>query len=137
VSIWIWTVYSRLDPLLAYVIPALHSLQYLYFVGLLTSNQAREAAGPPSFKGNPRLRLAVLGASAVGLGWLSLRGAPAFLDGALVLGEQAGRAQPAIGPTPYLAAFVVFVNIHHYFMDYVIWRREHPDMRYLFEDKAA
>ncbi len=137
VSIWIWTVYTRLDPLLAYVIPALHSLQYLYFVGLLTRNQAREAAGPPSFKGNPRLRLALLGASAVGLGWLSLRGAPAFLDGALVLGEQAGRALPALGPTPYLAAFVVFVNIHHYFMDYVIWRRDHPDMRYLFQDKAA
>jgi hypothetical protein len=30
-----------------------------------------------------------------------------------------------------LAASYVVVNIHHYFMDSVIWRRENPDMRYL------
>jgi len=28
----------------------------------------------------------------------------------------------------------VFVNIHHYFMDNVIWRRDNPDMRFLRND---
>jgi len=27
----------------------------------------------------------------------------------------------------------VVVNIHHYFMDHVIWRRDNPDTRYLRE----
>ena len=37
----------------------------------------------------------------------------------------------ALGPTPYFAALYTFVNIHHYFMDYVLWRRENPLTRYL------
>jgi hypothetical protein len=132
VSIWLWTVFSRLDPLLAYLIPALHSLQYLYFVGLATRNAAREEQGPPSFKGSVGLRVSTLAGSAIGLGWLLLRGAPSWLDGALALHESSDPAEMAvIGPTPYLAAFVTFVNIHHYFMDYVIWRREQPETRHL------
>jgi hypothetical protein len=37
----------------------------------------------------------------------------------------------AVGPTPYLAAITAAVNIHHYFMDWVIWRRGEPEMRHL------
>ena len=33
----------------------------------------------------------------------------------------------------YFAAIFLFVNIHHYFMDHVVWRRENPDTRYLRE----
>jgi hypothetical protein len=43
----------------------------------------------------------------------------------------------AIGPTPYLAAVTALVNIHHYFMDSVIWRREHPETRHLLPRAAA
>lgn len=132
ISVWLWTVYTRLDPLLAFWIPALHSLQYLYFVGLSRRNAARAAAGPPTFKGNVGRTLAVLAASAVGLGWLLLRGVPAWLDAALVLPPSSDRAMAAMGPTPYLAAFTAVVNIHHYFMDSVIWRREHDEIRHLF-----
>ncbi len=132
ISVWVWTVFSRIDPLLAYLIPALHSLQYLYFVWLLTRNAAREAEGPPAFKGSVQRQLVLLSGSALALGWLLLRGLPAWLDEALVLTDESGLSAPAaIGPTPYLAAFVAVVNLHHYFMDYVIWRRDHPDMRHL------
>jgi hypothetical protein len=132
ISVWLWTVYTRLDPLLMYWIPALHSLQYLYFVGLLERNAALEAAGPPSFKGNAGQKLTLLALTAVALGWLLLRGIPAGLDAALVLPASADAAEmAAIGPTPYLAAFTALVNIHHYFMDSVIWRREHPETRHL------
>jgi hypothetical protein len=37
----------------------------------------------------------------------------------------------ALGTTPFFAAFFVAVNLHHYFMDHVIWRRENPDTRFL------
>ncbi len=42
VTIWFWTVYSSIDPLMVYVIPALHSLQYLYVVWLLRRHQRTE-----------------------------------------------------------------------------------------------
>jgi hypothetical protein len=132
ISIWVWTVYTRLDPLLAYVIPALHSLQYLYFVGQLSGERARAAAGPPSFRGDVGRQLGTLGLSAVALGWLLLRGAPEWLDSLLILPPSADpRAMAAIGPSPYLAAFTTVVNVHHYFMDSVIWRRDHSEARLL------
>jgi hypothetical protein len=36
--------------------------------------------------------------------------------------------------TPFFAAFFVVVNLHHYLMDTVIWRRDNPEMRYLRAD---
>jgi hypothetical protein len=132
ITIWLWSVYSGLDPLMVYVIPALHSVQYLYFVWLLKRNEAREGEGPPSFGLPTRVRLGFLAASAVGLGWLLFRGAPSFLDDMLV-SPTSKRLHTAggLGPTPYFAALYVFVNIHHYFMDHVIWRRDNPETKYL------
>jgi len=50
---------------------------------------------------------------------------PTTLDGAV-----RHRTGP-LGPTPYFAAIFAFVNIHHYVMDHVIWRRDNPETRYL------
>jgi hypothetical protein len=137
ISVWMWTVYTRLDPLLAYVIPALHSLQYLYFVGLVSRGRARAEAGPPTFRGSVSRQLSVLALSAVALGWLLLRGLPAWLDSLLVLPASSDlRAMAAVGPSPYLAAFTTIVNVHHYFMDSVIWRREDEQTRFLLADAA-
>ena len=134
VSIWLWTVYSSVDPLMRYLIPALHSIQYLYVVWLLKRNEARAAEGPPLFGRPVALRIGVLAAAAVGLAWVLFRGAPSILDGRLVLTSSASEEPSGLGDTPYLAAIFVFVNIHHYFMDTVLWRRENPETRYLTSD---
>jgi hypothetical protein len=42
-----------------------------------------------------------------------------------------------LGDTPFLAVVFVFVNIHHYFMDTVLWRRENPQTRYLLSPDPA
>jgi hypothetical protein len=131
ITVWSWTIYSSVDRLVQYMIPALHSIQYLYFVWLMKRNQARECEGPPSFGRPVAVRLGVLALSALGLGWFLFRGAPAFLDGALVSRPVRGGATDALGTTPFFAAIFVVVSIHHYFMDYVIWRRDNPDTRYL------
>ena len=68
VSVWLWMVYSSIDPLMVYMIPALHSIQYLYFVWLLRRNEAREQEGPPSFGRPAAVRVGILAASAVALG---------------------------------------------------------------------
>jgi len=127
-TVWAWTIYSSVDPLVRYVIPALHSVQYLYFVRLLRRNEAREREGPPWFERSASVRVGTLAVSALGLGWLLFHLAPSALDGALVSRRE---ASTALGPTPYFAALFAFVNIHHYFMDHVIWRRDNPDTRYL------
>ena len=127
-SVWIWSVYSSADPLVIYAIPALHSAQYLYFVWLLKGGEAREREGPPWFERSARTRLGLLAVSALGLGWVLFHGAPSALDDFLV--PRRARLTD-LGPTPYFAALYTVVNLHHYFMDYVLWRRDTPKTRYL------
>jgi phosphoglycerol transferase MdoB-like AlkP superfamily enzyme len=132
VSIWAWSVYSSADPLLLYMVPALHSVQYLYFVWLLSKNQARAAERPPYFGPPARQRLLLLAAAALGLGFLLFHAAPELLDGARLSAHRRARETLGeLGATPFFAALFVFVNVHHYFMDNVIWRRENPDTQYL------
>ena len=131
VTVWLWTIFSSLDPLVRYVIPALHSVQYLYFVWLLRRNQARAEEGPPAFGRPVAVRVGGLAALALALGFVFFHGAPAFLDGGLVRASRGGAVTRALGDTPYWAAIYVVVNIHHYFMDHVIWRRENAETRYL------
>lgn len=129
VTVWLWVVYSSIDPLMVYLIPALHSVQYLYFVWLLKRNEGRAEEGPPLFQRPAAVRVGVLAVSAVALGWLILHAAPAAFDNAFSIDDatQAGD----LGVTPFLAAFVTFVNLHHYFMDWVLWRRDNPETRFL------
>jgi hypothetical protein len=135
ITVWSWTIYSSIDPLVQYVIPALHSIQYLYFVWLMKRNQAREAEGPPSFGRPVGVQLGFLALSALALGWFLFRGAPTLLDATLARRTR-NVAVDALGETPYFAAIFVIVNIHHYFMDHVIWRRDNPETRYLREPAA-
>lgn len=127
-SIWSWSVYSSIDPLVVYVTPALHSVQYLYFVWLLRWGQAKEREGAPWFERSATTRVGLLLVSALALGFVLFHGAPSVLDSALV--EKRDRLLDT-GPTPYFAAIYAFVNIHHYFMDFVIWRKDNPLTRYL------
>jgi hypothetical protein len=128
-TIWSWTIYTSIDPLVRYMTPALHSLQYLYFVALLRGNEAREREAAPWFEVASKVRLGALALSALGLGWVLFHGAPAALDFAGA--PRHARILTDLGPTPYFAAIYAFVNIHHYFMDSVVWRRDNPETRYL------
>ena len=137
ITVWSWTIYSSVDPLLRYMIPALHSLQYIYFVWLMKRNEAREGEGPPTFGRPVAVRLGFLAVSALGLGWLLFRGGPEYLDGIFVPRPGRGAVPDALGETPFFATIFVIVSIHHYFMDNVIWRRDNPDTRYLREPVSA
>jgi hypothetical protein len=127
VTIWFWTIYTTIDPLVRYVIPALHSLQYMYFVWLMKRNEARAHEGEPHFGPPVHTRLTALALSALFLGWVLFRGAPSWLDTSVA----SGWTTQALGDTPFFAAFFLVVNLHHYFMDHVIWRRENAETRYL------
>jgi hypothetical protein len=125
-SIWAWSIYASIDPLVRYVVPALHSVQYLYMVYLLKGNQARERELAPWFEPAASVRLVLLALTALALGFVLFHGAPSLLDDTL-----AGDERALLGPTPCFAALYAFVNIHHYVMDAVIWRHDNPLTRYL------
>jgi len=128
-SVWIWTVYSGIDPLLMYVIPALHSVQYLYFVWLLKRGEAHANEGAPHFGKPVATVLGAYAASALALGLVLFHLLPGSLDAALVNTRTARFTD--LGPTPWFAALFAFVNLHHYFMDFAIWRRENAETRFL------
>ena len=129
-SVWFWLIFSAVDPLVRYMTPALHSLQYLYFVWLLRHNEAAARTGEPHYGPPPRERLAVLAFFALGLGWLLFHAIPQGLDDMLAKPPGVGLGT-SLGATPYFAALYAIVNLHHYFMDNVIWRRENPRTRFL------
>jgi hypothetical protein len=76
------------------------------------------------------LRLALFAALGLTMGWLAFWGLPRWLGGAL------DYDRALLGPTLFLFVFWIFVNVHHYFLDSVMWRRENPETRrFLFGAK--
>lgn len=132
ITLYVIYAVGRTDPLFLLAVPAIHSLQYLAVVWRFETNRqsARPDAGAPAalprvFGTQARLRLAAFAGAGVALGFAGFHGAPALL--------QALSPATALGAALYAFTFAVFINVHHYFIDSVIWRRENPEAkRYLF-----
>jgi hypothetical protein len=135
-ALWVWTVYSRAEPLVVYAIPALHSLQYLYFVWLLKSGDAHTTERPFHSRSNA-VRLALFAASAVGLAWLVFHGVPETLDAAFFVPRGRRVDLGNLGAAPCVAAVFVCVNVHHYFMDAVIWRKENRQVSFAISANSS
>ncbi len=73
----------------------------------------------------------MLAVSAVALGLVQFHFLPELLDTARFLTPRLSRKTLDLGVTPWFAALFAVVNIHHYLMDTVIWRRDNPETRYL------
>lgn len=138
VTVWLWTIFTSIDPLMAYLIPGLHSLQYLYFVWILRRNKARATQRPLGSGMPAMLQLGLLALGALLVGWTLFRIGPMVLGDVMPALPKDGGGQALdsgrrtlLGATPYAAVLLAMVNIHHYFMDHVIWRRENPETRYL------
>jgi hypothetical protein len=128
VTLYIW-VFGRLNPAVLIFIPALHSLQYLLIVWRFEIN--RTAAVSKSAM-SAKWRLAGFVVSGMVLGYLGFWLVPKLLHG------QVGYDQETFGPVVFLFIFWVFINVHHYAIDNVIWRGENPETRtYLFGARPA
>ena len=133
VTLYLWLIFVRVDPRFLLFVPAFHSLQYLVVVWRYKLN---EAASRPAAAAEPRLggvtalawlRLTAFLLVGIVLGWALFWGLPQWLDRSVAYDRQ------TFGPALFLFAFWIFVNLHHYFMDNVMWRRENPTTkRYLF-----
>src|SRR5215471_11962990 len=128
-SLYVWVVFARSNPLVYVIIPTFHSLQYLAVVWRYQLNAAAEAASRKARTDLGFILLRLFGFVALGtlLGYLAMDAIPRFLD------SRFHYDQGIFGPNLIYFAFIVFINIHHYFLDNVMWRRGNPDVQqYIF-----
>jgi hypothetical protein len=133
VSLYVWLIPARINPLLLLCVPAFHSLQYLVVVWRYQLNRVRTAPDAMTRPGRllpsmGSLRLVLFLVLGILLGWLGFWGLPAWLNDAIPYDRS------IFGTTAFLFAFWIFINIHHYFLDNVMWRRENPETRHFLFD---
>lgn len=122
-SLYFWAL-ARFHPMALIFVPAFHSLQYLVIVWRAEKNRADLAADEraPDVQDKrmlPPIVTFMLWAFLLGLAgfwWL-----PQLFDNIVSYDTE------IFGGTMFMFMFWIFINIHHYFMDNVIWRRENPD----------
>ena len=95
--------------------PLFHSLQYLTFVYKMENTRLRGMR-------HPEVRGAVLVLGVVLAGWLAFELVPNEMDNALKTFE-------AWQMFFFFTAATLFINIHHYFLDNVLWRFKDPHVR--------
>jgi hypothetical protein len=119
-----WTLPILVSPDLFYTfrfVPlaaALHSLQYLAFVGPLRWRRVERAGVTPARAGVFAGGWLLMAFSAP---WLFYR-LPGLLDRSLAYDHA------RLGPIFFVGAVHLFVNIHHYFIDAVIWKKDNPEL---------
>ena len=136
-TLYLWVVFARINPLVYVVIPTFHSLQYLTVVWRY---QLNAGVKPRSLTHGhmsavvdrviPRgvwRRLVLFVVGGIALGYVFMDGLPRFLDTAIAYDDK------VFGTNLFLFSFLMFINVHHYFLDSVMWRRGNPDIRQLFQ----
>ena len=137
VSLYPWLALIMINPLWIVVAPVLHSLQYLAVVWRFQYNYETAQLARAEHKGGSISRQ-LFGSRALGhLAVFSLVGGVLGFAGFWFLPSVFEIAIPhdkaLFGATVFMFVFWVFINVHHYFMDNVMWRRDNPDTKlYLF-----
>ncbi len=121
IALFVWYAVMARDPKAIFWIQIFHALQYLAFPIRVELNRSTASSG-----GSTRRFLTRMAAYAVGLllaSYVVARVVPGTAMSAVanVFGEQPGQAAPVL--------ILMFINIHHYFTDGVIWKISNPDVR--------
>jgi len=119
VAFYVWWMPGTYEPrFYAFAVPFFHSLQYLPFVVRVERSRGAGLVGT-----RRHVRLVVGAAALVLAGWLAFEKLPAWGD---------HRAFVDLGGVKlsfFVIAAAAFINIHHYFIDNVIWRFGQRDVR--------
>lgn len=114
-SLYIW-LFAGSQPELIALIPAFHSLQYLLIVWRCRMN----VEAGKSDANAATLRFGLFVAAGMVLGFSGFYLVPTLLDGMMAY-------DPAqFGLHPFIVMFWVFINLHHFFIDNAMWRKENP-----------
>ena len=118
VSLYLWTVFASVDPAYLLVIPFFHSVQYLTVVYRCKWHETGRGLGTAASHWS-LVRFVLLG---LVLGWLGFWAVPGYLDFSRIEWMWAPTSVPALA----IACFWLFINVHHYFIDNVLWRSTNP-----------
>ncbi len=127
-AIYCWYLPSFYHAVFWYMIPFFHSLQYMLFVIAMKKNQfgdeSRQAFAEPA---GQRLAFAkkFLGFAVLicVMAAATFRWIPMYMDDHILYDEK------MFGGQLFMFMFITFINIHHYFIDNVIWRRDNPALK--------
>lgn len=118
VSIYAWLLIR--DPIVILWVPLFHSLQYLAVVWRFKSNKF-------SFKTDSlvgwKYKLAAFFAASIMIGYYMFFQIPSWLDANIKYDKS------LFGGYLFFFLFWIFINIHHYLLDTVMWRKNNPDVR--------
>ena len=125
-ALYVWYLPMFYHPHFAYLIPMFHSLQYLVFVWAFKKNQVNaQIANESDVERRKKWLFKFVGfaISSLVLGALFFEFIPKSMDKSLSFSEA------GMGTNPVLVAFLLFINIHHYFIDNAIWKSTNPEVK--------
>jgi hypothetical protein len=132
-TLYLWVIFVRINPLVLAVVPTFHSLQYLAVVWRYQLNAGAQGASRSAPSQLARFLPAqwssfgLFIALGILLGFLGFYGLPRSIDAIFPYDKH------LFGPSLFVFSFYIFINIHHYFLDNVMWRRGNPDVQqYIF-----
>ena len=120
-AIFVWYAVMARDPKALFWIQIAHALQYLAFPIRVELNRTAKAPkhSPAAVAGH----MALYGIALLAVSYLVAQVVPGTAMGIVgdVFGEEPGRVAPVL--------ILMFINIHHYFTDGVIWKISNPEVR--------
>ncbi len=132
-AIYLWVMFPYGNPAFYVFIPLFHSLQYFPFVYKFKTSEFNRTKSAP--EGNPQATyrravtwLLAFTAAGIALGALFFDTIPNYMDShPWVNGDMTKFIE--LDPQFYLISFIVFINIHHFFIDSAFWRRDNTDVQ--------
>lgn len=120
-ALFVWYAVMARDPKAIFWVQIAHAIQYLAFPIRVEVN--RTASEPRSSPRRVALHMVLYGAGLLAVSILVAKAVPASAMSVVgnVFGEEPGRAAPIL--------VLMFINIHHYFTDGVIWKISNPEVR--------
>ena len=129
---YVWLLLARFDPLLLLAVPMFHSLQYMAVVWRYQLNVEGERLRVRQSDGSRRLKAWLRSAPAGLIRFALVAGILGYLGfwlAPIVFDTIIAYDRTVLGATVFLFIGWTFINIHHYFIDNVIWRRDNPGTR--------
>jgi hypothetical protein len=120
-ALFVWYAVMARDPEAIFWVQIAHAVQYLAFPIRVEVN--RTSSEPRSSRARVAAHMLLYGAGLLAVSILVAKVVPASAMGVVgnVFGEEPGRAAPIL--------VLMFINIHHYFTDGVIWKISNPEVR--------
>jgi hypothetical protein len=121
-ALLIWHIPLFGNPQYFYLLALFHSLQYFPFVAKVEKTRYRK-----DHRARPQIRLLLFFIIMMTAGYLSFDWIPNGLD-------QAVNTKGLFHTSFFIISFLAFINVHHYFIDNVLWRFKNKEVKQLLLD---